>query len=739
MALQPARHIVAGLLIASATAAGAQSQTPKPTPSSPTFGHSMQGEAFDDGPRRRTGLLPGRARIQFPVTSKHRGVQPLVEQGIGQIHAYAYYEAERSFREAARLDPECAIAYWGMALANTNNRSRAATFLAKAVEKKTHASEREQWHVDALAARWSNEGNDDQKRAKSLEILEKLVAKYPFDLEAKAFLGHERLQMHYRQPGRGNPQERISAIRAAKDVDKIFQEILESDPAHPVHHYRIHLWDFDIARQYALDSAANCGLAEPGIAHMWHMCGHTYSGLQRYADAAWYQEASSRADHAHQLRARLLPDQIHNYAHNQQWLVETLVYTGRAADACAVARNLVQNPRHPAVNRLGGGGSAEMGRMRLLMALHAFELWPQAIQALREGSLDDGAIPRLKIERLRIAAVAAIETGDHAAAAIHRAELETLARAEGDAAQGFDRNTLQAAISEAKIRAALRDANLAEAHAELDRGTLHDPLLRARLELRAARPDKAASFANNAVAAAPQQVVPLATQLEALSAIGNIPAARECAAKLRTLAGNADLDTPPLTRVAAIHTALGAPRDWRKPAPLPADAGPRPPLASLGPLLWTPPQAPTASAVTETGRKISLNQVPAGSKANLVVFYLGAACQRCRKQLDTFAPIHEQFQRNGINLVAVSTDERQVLGEAKLPDGKPYPFPLLADPSGKAFKALGAWDDFEDMALHGAFLVDSKGKLLWWDTGARPFEDAKFLLDEARRLLALQR
>ncbi len=69
---------------------------------------------------------------------------------------------------------------------------------------------------------------------------------------------------------------------------------------HPAHHYRIHLWD-KRGPKHALESAAQCGPSLPGIAHMWHMPGHTYSNLNlhRYQDAVWQQEASARVDHAH--------------------------------------------------------------------------------------------------------------------------------------------------------------------------------------------------------------------------------------------------------------------------------------------------------------------------------------------------------------------------------------------------------------------------------------------------------
>ena len=59
--------------------------------------------------------MGGTGDIHFPVTSKNPLVQKFIEQGIGQLHGFWYVEAERSFRQAAALDPNCGIAYWGMA------------------------------------------------------------------------------------------------------------------------------------------------------------------------------------------------------------------------------------------------------------------------------------------------------------------------------------------------------------------------------------------------------------------------------------------------------------------------------------------------------------------------------------------------------------------------------------------------------------------------------------------------
>ncbi|MDX1565661.1 MAG: hypothetical protein R3236_09660, partial [Phycisphaeraceae bacterium] len=67
-----------------------------------------------------------------------------------------------------------------------------------------------------------------------------------------------------------------------------------------------------------------------------------------------------------------------------------------------------------------------------------------------------------------------------------------------------------------------------------------------------------------------------------------------------------------------------------------------------------------------------------------------------------------------------------------------FPFLLLSDKPLKVFRKYRAYDDFEKMPLHGTFLIGPTGKVLWQDISYEPFMEAKFLLKEARRLLARQ-
>src|SRR6185369_4160696 len=326
-----------------------QEKTEPPKTAEPTVlaGHSYHGEVFNEGPRQKAYLMGGTGDVSFPVTTKSPEAQQFFNQGLGQVYGFWYFEAERSFRQVAALDPDCATAYWGMAIANVNNEKRAKGFIAKAVALKSKVSEREKMYIDARNTYLSGDAAKKKERSEAYaKALEKLYYKFPDDLEAKALLG----QQIWLNRDAGAP---ISSNLA---YDALLNEVLAKNPMHPVHHFRIHHWDYEKA-DLALNSAARCGQSAPAIAHMWHMSGHIYSKVERYADAAWQQEASARVDYAYMMRDRVLPDQIHNFAHNNEWLIRDMLHVGRVRDGFELAKNMIELPRHPKYNTLKRGSS----------------------------------------------------------------------------------------------------------------------------------------------------------------------------------------------------------------------------------------------------------------------------------------------------------------------------------------------------------------------------------------------
>src|SRR5205807_1885125 len=73
-------------------------------------GHSMHGESFNEGPRQQAYLMGGTGNVHLPVTTQSADAQLFFDQGVGQLHGFWYFEAERSFRQVALLDPDCAMA-----------------------------------------------------------------------------------------------------------------------------------------------------------------------------------------------------------------------------------------------------------------------------------------------------------------------------------------------------------------------------------------------------------------------------------------------------------------------------------------------------------------------------------------------------------------------------------------------------------------------------------------------------
>jgi peroxiredoxin/tetratricopeptide (TPR) repeat protein len=725
----------------------------------PRPGHSHEGEVFNEGPRQFAIPIDGTGDVHFPIESTWPEAQAWFNQGIGQLHGFWYFEAERTFRHIAAHDPECAMAYWGMAMANWENPQRARGFIEKAVALKDQAGEGGRMWIEACRAHFDAGGDAATKHRKLVRDLEAIIHANPDDIEAKAFLACRIWQMSRM----GLP------IHSHESVDALLRQVLERAPNHPAHHYVIHLWDEEKAAR-ALDSAAKLAATAPAIAHMWHMPAHIYSRLGRYDDAAWHQEASARVDHRQLLEQRVLPDQIHNYAHNGEWLVRNLLALGNGRRALEVCKSLLANPRHPTLNSPSNfRSSVAYGRPRLIEILEQFELWDEAIALSRTGYFDDSGSDQDRLARMRILAIAHFETvnlaafeGVRAEIARHLSDEETDAEAtraqarEKALEQKKDGPELEKAIANAARPHRDRIAKLQEVAAELEvyaalldnriddpreaLGAVRRPKFSlARLNLRLGRNEEALNLSKEAVDGSPGYTLPLAARVGILHACGDVAAAREVFVKLKEISSNVDLSAPAFQRLESIAREFGEPADWRTPPVLRDDIGKRPDLDSLGPRDWTPPPAPSFDLPDGAGGSFSLSRIQ--GKPVVVLFYLGHGCLHCIEQLNVFAPMYSTFLDAGIELMAISADQADELQKSRLAysEGGAFPFQILADPSMHAFKTWRAYDDFEDKPLHGTFLIDGKGRILWQDIGAEPFQDPDFLIKEATRLLEIHR
>ena len=730
----------------------------------PRFGHSAHGEAFDEGPRQAATLLPSMGNVHFAVTTKSDEAAKFFDQGVAQLHGFWYYEAERSFRQVLKLDPDCAMGYWGLTLSNQNNEKRSAEFIKEAMKRKDKASPREQAWIAAYHDAYSDgKAMTPEKRTKLVKAIEKLIFEFPEDIEARAFLVFHLWD---------NAQKGI-AHNSHTATEALAQAVLAKNPEHPgIHHYLIHLWNYEDDRR-ALKSAAVLGQTAQGIAHMWHMPGHTFTRLKRYPDAVWQQEASARTDHTHMAAARILPEQIHNYAHNNDWLVENLAFIGRTRDAIDLAKNMIELPRlakgHVLVGRDGyteSNTGFQMGRKRLLDVLLEWGRWEELLALDGTQYLDPSIDPTEDGRRLRTLAVAAFQTnnlpkGDEKRVALEHAitrarqqrydaadaaETEAkknskdVAKAMTDAMLGFSDKirTLERYRDEVHLYQALAEAKpMVEIKPLLDKAKDISPIRLARIYLKLSDHKQALEAAERAAKNTEGQVLPLANLADIQWRAGNKDDAKKTFEKLRPLCAQADLGEIVFTRLKPIIDDLQLPADWRPKLEWTGDSGQRPDLAKLGPFRWSPYVAPEWQAPDALGKTHSLAEHK--GRPQLLVFYLGSGCSHCIEQLNVLSPVAKDYAAAGIDIIAVSTDNAADLNKTfvQSKDAAGFPFPIVADPGLAAFKAYRTYDDFEGQALHGTFLIDATGFVRWQDISSQPFGNVKWLLAESKRLLAM--
>ncbi len=744
-----------------------------------TPGHSVHGESFSEGPRRFATVMGNTGSVDFPVKTTNGEAQVFFNQGVGQLHGFWYYEAERSFRQVLHLDPNCTMAYWGMAMANIENEPRAREFIKKAAAKLEGAPEKEQLWIRSLEKFYKEKKDDGERKAAARQLVrdwEELAEKFPDDLEPRAFLAGLLWW---------NSSRRGLEITSHLAVDALLDQVLTKNPAHPAHHYVIHLWDGEKAER-ALRSAAESGATAGNIAHMWHMPAHIYNKTQRWQDAAYQQEAAHRIDHRFMIRQATMPDQIHNYAHNAEWLCRTLGQVGRVGDSLAVARNMIEQPLIPRSSAVkekpsqvwnkGGNTAWSQGRDRLLDTLLAWEKWHTIIDWAATPYLEPNGEISDRLKRQHAIGLAHLRLGKVAEGKLAQANMEALLQEAKDARTKAGEDAENKALEENKnvdeisrlmtaamlpqtrelenLRRPLREiaCEVALAEGKADeakklREKLRDkdlpPVRRIALDWRLGEKDKALKSAEEWAKDSKGEVLPNAVLVDLLVKAEKKDEAKTKFELLRDLAATADLDTPVMQRLAPLAKECGAPDDWRKPLVQAKDVAERKPMAEFGPLLWDAGPAPAWTAISgqpaaNGDPQIITNSELAG-KPHILIFFLGKGCAHCVQQLQAFEPIAKKFTEAGIGLHAISTDSPQgvqdTLALAKTQGG--FPFPIYSDAHGSAFRAFHAWDDFENKALHGTFLVDGDGSLRWQHISFEPFMEGEFLLKEAQRLLRM--
>lgn len=662
-------------------------------------GHSHQGPAFDHGPRRFAVVNGNSGPIRFAEESCSEEARAFINQGIGQLHGFLNFESERSFRQAAYIEPSCAMAYWGMAMANViwaTSETRALEFVQNAAERLSERnSDRERRYIAAVESLRA-----DRSGLQFALTLRDIWQRYPGDLDAKAFFVMTVWWKNlYSQVGINGStvQERNWPLY------QLAKQVLAVEPLHPVHHYVIHMWDNEHFAN-ALDSADHNGFAAPGVAHMWHMAGHTYNQAGMLFERWWSQEAAARVDHRYMKETQVFPFMLHNHAHNNEWFSRTLQEIGAFDKSMRVAANLLAQPRHPTFNQVTQYQHLQSGVNRVLDGIERGGYWSLGKELFSSPLLDCSTMISHEStfqKCLRVRALTASMTGTQPSDS-DLSRMNTAYATEVWMVSRIIRG--QAPANAIEQLAGLQ-------HLSQDAWGFHTL---ARYARAAGRSRDLLARAQTFLGPVHMNVPAMLEAAYVLKSSGSTADANYLLERVRAYSQEIDFDAPNMRTLISGFSELGLEigSAWRQDFALwRAIHVSRPKHEDLGPLLWQLPVMPNVSFTDMNGVKTDLESALAGGPA-VFVFSL-ATCQHCDLQLQDLLQRQEDMAARGVRLIA-----------------------LLSTPENlAAFREAGVFDEFESIPLHGLFILGGERQILWQDIAADVFADVDFLMGELDRAL----
>ncbi len=257
-------------------------------------------EIFDEPmPLYETAL----GNYHHPISSGNEKAQAYFDQGFRLMYAFGKADAVRSFREAWKHDPDCAICYWGEAWAwgsYLNGPMRpfeaphAWAAMQEAVARIDGASPKERAYIEAIATRYVEDFDPEKRRDQDeayAEAMRKLAAAYPDDLDAVTLYGDALFLLEPRRGTRDLNDPNVQRLHA------VLESVLDRDVKHPgACHLYIHATESTVDPGKASACAEHLGSQIPGASHINHMPSHTWNEIGRWADGvranldAWHSD-----------------------------------------------------------------------------------------------------------------------------------------------------------------------------------------------------------------------------------------------------------------------------------------------------------------------------------------------------------------------------------------------------------------------------------------------------------------
>jgi tetratricopeptide (TPR) repeat protein len=313
---------------------------------------------FDQGPAGRAAdpdaadapLIEGLGKRRYRITTSAPQAQRYFDQGLALAYGFNHAAARAAFRTAQRLDPECAMCFWGEALVlgpNINLPMAAADGEAALVALQMaralagRASGKERALIDALAARYSADPAAERAKldASYADAMERVYARFPWDHEIAVLYAEALMNLapwDYWEAAGTKPKGR------AGDIVTTLERVLAADPDHPgAIHFYIHTVEASARPERAVRHAERLEKAAPGAGHLVHMPSHIYYRVGRYLDSLEANRRAVAADERYFARAG--GGGIYRYGyypHNIHFLLASAQMAGDAKIAIEAAGKL---------------------------------------------------------------------------------------------------------------------------------------------------------------------------------------------------------------------------------------------------------------------------------------------------------------------------------------------------------------------------------------------------------------
>ena len=312
--------------------------------------HGDPGSQVQVSDAAQVPLYDNLGTLHYPITTTVPLAQRYFDQGLRLYYAFNHQEAIRSFQEGMRLDPGCAMCYWGIALAYGPNINApmdavsgrlAYAAIQQADQHATTVSNREQALIQSLATRYTAELTSDRSEldAAYSRAMADVAQRFPDDSEAKTLYAESLMDLspwdYWTADGKPKPNTTTLLSK--------LEEVLAAEPDHPgANHFYIHAVEA-VRPERALRAAERLAGLMPGAGHLVHMPGHIYIRIGRYEDAIKANEHAVHVDETY-IRDHSPAVGIYvlgYYPHNYDFLAFAASMIGREAQAIAAAEKIV--------------------------------------------------------------------------------------------------------------------------------------------------------------------------------------------------------------------------------------------------------------------------------------------------------------------------------------------------------------------------------------------------------------